>query len=75
MFLGRMLRRETKTLERGSPGKLVKRAGSQGECALIRVRGLWHCAPCCVPSKQDRRLVTEPVNDTKLTSLFVIEQE
>ena len=70
-----MSRRETKTLERGSPGKRVKRAGIQGECALIRVRGLWHCAPCCVPSKQDWRLVTEPVNDTKLASLSVIEQE
>ena len=28
MFSGRMLRRETKSLERGSPGKLVKRAGA-----------------------------------------------
>ena len=45
MFLGRMSIGETKTLERESPGKLVKRAGSQGECALIRVRGLWRCAP------------------------------
>ena len=51
-------------LELGSPGKRVKRAGSQGECALIRIRGLWHFAPCCTPSKQDRRLVIEPVNDT-----------
>ena len=32
-------------------------------------------APYCAQSKQDRRLVTEPVNDTKLASLFVIEQE
>ena len=75
MFSGRMLRRGTKTLERGSPGKRVKRAGSQGECALIRVRGLWRCAPFCVQYKQDRRLVTEPVNDKKLASLSVIEQE
>ena len=75
MFSGRMLRQETKTLERRSPGKLVKRAGSQGECALIRVRELWRCAPYCAPSKQDRRLVTEPVNDKKLASLSVIEQE
>ena len=75
MFSGRMFRRETKTLEQRSPGKRVKRAGSQGECVLIRIRGLWHCAPCCMPSKQDRRLVTEPVNDTKLASLSVIEQE
>ena len=65
----------TKTLEQGSPGKRVKRTGIQGECALIRVRGLWHCAPCCVPSKQDRRLVTDAVNDTKLASLSVIKQE
>ena len=69
MFSGRMLRRETKTLERGSPGKW------QGECALIRVRGLWCCAPFCAQSKQDRKLVTEPVNDTKLASFSVIEQE
>ena len=75
MFSGRMLRRETKTLERGSPGKLVKRAGNQGECALIRVRGLWRCAPFCEQSKQDRKLVTEPMNDTKLASIYVIEQE
>ena len=75
MFSGRMLRRETKSLERGSPGKRVKRATSQDECALIRVRGLWRCAPLCAQSKQDRRLVTEPVNDTKLASLSVIEQE
>ena len=27
-----------------SSGRLVKRAGGQGECALIRVRGLWRCA-------------------------------
>ena len=40
MFSGRMLRRETKTLERVNPGKRVKPAGSQGECALIRVRGV-----------------------------------
>ena len=53
----------------------MKRAGSQGECALIRVRGLWPCAPFCAQSKQDRRLVTEPVNDTKLASLSVIDQE
>ena len=53
----------------------MKRAGSQGECALIRVRGLWCCAPFCAQSKQDRKLVTEPVNDTKLASLSVIEQE
>ena len=25
-------------------GRLVKRAGGQGECALIRVCGLWRCA-------------------------------
>ena len=66
-----MSRRITKTLERGSPGRLVKRAGSQGECALIRVRGLWRCAPFCAQSKQDRKLVTKP----KLTSLSVMEQE
>ena len=53
----------------------MKRAGSQGECALIRVCGLWRCALFCAPSKQDRRLVTEPVNNTKLASLSVIEQE
>ena len=70
-----MSRRETKTLERGSPGKRVKRVGSQGECALIRVRGLWRCALFCAPSKQDRRLVTEPVDDTELASLSVIAQE
>ena len=70
-----MSRRETKTLERASPGKRVKRANSQGECALIRVRGLWRCAPLCAQSKHDRRLVTEPVDDTKLASLSVIEQE
>ena len=75
MFSGKMLRRETKALERGSPGKRVKRAGSQGECVLIRVRGLWRCAPFCAQCKQDRKLVTEPVNDTKLASLSVIEQE
>ena len=50
-----MLRWETKTLEQGI------QAGSQGECALMRVRGLWRCAPFCAPSKQDRKLVTEPV--------------
>ena len=75
MFSGRMLRRENKSLERGSPGKRVKRAGSQGECALIRVRRLWSCASFCAQSKQGRRLVTEPVNDTKLATLSVIEQE
>ena len=53
----------------------MKRVGSQGECALIRVRGLWRCAPFCAQSKQDKRLVTEPVNNTKLASLPVIEQE
>ena len=53
----------------------VKRAGSQGECAVIRVRVLWRCALFCAPSKHDRRLVTEPVNDTKLASLSAIEQE
>ena len=53
----------------------MKRAGSQGECALIRVLGVWCCALFCAPSKQDRGLVTEPVNDTKLASLSVIEQE
>ena len=47
----------------------MKRAGSHGECALIRVRGLWCCAPFCAQSKQDRKLVTEPVNDTKLAAL------
>ena len=31
--------------------------------------------PCCVPSKQDRRLANEPVNATKLAGLSVIEQE
>ena len=75
MFSSRMLRHETKTLERGSPGKRAKRAGSQGECALIRVRGLWRCAPFCAQSKQDRKLVTKPVNDTKVASLSVVEQE
>ena len=29
----------------------------------------------CAQSKQDRRLVTDSVNDTKLASLSVIEQE
>ena len=47
-------------LERRSPGKRVKRAGSQGECALIRVRGLWRGALFCAPSKQDRRLAVLP---------------
>ena len=75
IFLGRILRRQTKTLEWGSPRKLVKQAGSQGECALIRVHRLCCCALFCAPSKQDRRLVTEPVDDTKLASLSVIEQE
>ena len=75
MFSGRMLRRYTKTLEQGSPGKRVQQAGSQGECALIRVRGLCRCVSFCAQSKQDRRLVTEPVNDTKLASLSIIEQE
>ena len=55
MFSGRMLRRETKTLERGSPGKRVKRAGSQGECALIRVRGLWRCACSFLRTQPSRR--------------------
>ena len=71
MFSGRMLRQVTKTLERGSPGKRVKRAGSQGGCVLIRVCGPWRCARFCAQSKQDRRLVTEPVNDTKLAGLSV----
>ena len=53
----------------------MKRAGSKGECALIRVHGLWRCAPCCAPSKQDWRLVNEPVNATKLAGLSLIEQE
>ena len=53
----------------------MKRAGSQGECVLIRVRGLWRCALFCAPSKHDRRLVTDQVKDTKLASLSVIEQE
>ena len=53
----------------------MKRAGSLGECALIRVRGLWRCVLFCARSKQDRRLVTEPMNDTKLASLSVIAQE
>ena len=34
--------------------------------ALIRVHGLRRCALFSAPSKQDRRLVTKPVNDTKL---------
>ena len=29
----------------------------------------------CAQPKQDRKLVNEPVNDTKLASLSVIEQE
>ena len=29
----------------------------------------------CAQSKHDKKLVTEPVNDTKLASLSVIEQE
>ena len=41
---------------------------------VITVPRLWRCALFCAPSKQDRRLVTEPVNDTKLASLSVIEQ-
>ena len=53
----------------------MKRAGSQGECTLIRVRGLWGAVLFCALSKQNRRLITEPVNDTKLASLSVIEQE
>ena len=53
----------------------MKRAGGQGEHALIRVCGLWHCAPCCAPSRPDRRLINKPVNDTKLAGLSVIEQE
>ena len=52
----------------------MKRASIHGECALIRVRRLWYCAPCCVLSKQDRTLVTEPVNDTKLASLSVTQE-
>ena len=60
-----MLRRQTKILEQRSPGKLAKRADSQGEC----------CATHYAPSKQDRRLVTEPVNATKLVGLSVSEQE
>ena len=51
----------------------MKQAGSQGECALIRVRRLWHCALLYAPSKHNRKLVIEPVNDTKLASLSVIE--
>ena len=47
---------------------MVKWAGSQSECALIRVPGLMRCALYCTPSKQDK----EPVNDTKLVSLSVI---
>ena len=47
----------------------MKLGSSQGECALIIVHGLCHCALFCSPSKHDRRLVTEPVNDTKLASL------
>ena len=73
MFSVRMLRRLTKILERGSPGKLMKQASSEGECVFIRVRGLWLCALFCVPSKQDGRLVTELVNDTMLGGLSVIE--
>ena len=53
----------------------MKRAGSQGGCALIRVRGLWRYAVFFAPSKHDRRLITEPVNDTKLANLSLIEQE
>ena len=53
----------------------MKRAGSKGECALIRVCGLWRCAPCCAPSKQGRRLVNKPGNATKLAGLYLIEQE
>ena len=49
------------------------RAGSQGECVLIGVRGLWRCALLCAPSQQDRKLLNMPVNDTKLASLSVIE--
>ena len=61
-----MLRRQTKIMERRSPGKLAKWADSQfGEC----------CAAHCAPSKQDRRLATEPVNATKLAGLSVFEQE
>ena len=53
-------------MERRSPEKLAKQADSQlGEC----------CAAYCAPSKQDRRLVTEPVNATKLAGLSVFEQE
>ena len=51
-------------MERRSPGKLAKRA-DLGDC----------CAAHCAPSKQDRRLVTEPVNATKLAGLSVFEQE
>ena len=53
----------------------MKRAGSQGECALIRVRGLRRCALFYAQSKQNRRLVTEPMNDTKFAGLSVIAQE
>ena len=52
----------------------MKQAGSQGECVLIRVAD-FGAVLFCAPSKYDRRLVTEPVNDTKLASLSVIEQE
>ena len=53
----------------------MKRAGSQGECALIRVRGLRRCALFCAPSKQDKRLVTDPVKDTKFAGPSVIVEE
>ena len=56
---------------RPSPARV---AISRIEKAWLR-EAIWRCAPFCAQSKQDRGLVTEPVNDTKLASLSVIEQE
>ena len=85
-----MPRWQTKIQEWRSPGKRVRRAGSQGECALIRDRRRWrhrfmrlhksHKSMMAVILvvccyRRDGRLVTEPGGSTKFSGLSVIEPE
>ena len=50
-------------------GKLVKRADSQGECALIRDHGRWHSVPFVPLQAGWEAGVTEPRNATKCWSV------
>ena len=65
----------TKILELRSPGKRVKLAGIQGECALIRDGGGWRGTPHSCHYRRDGRLVAEPGSSTKFAGLSVIKPE